>query len=219
MSALVLVRALTDLVLPRECAGCRRPGTLLCPPCRGAATGPVAIGGLAVCAAGGYAGGLRTALLAYKERGRQELAGPLAELLADAVRALASLPSPLPADSCLVPVPSSRRARRQRGGDHVLRLARGAGRSCGLPVVAALRLTRGVADSAGLTREQRAANLSGALVAAPGGGRAAVLVDDIVTTGATLREAARALGAAGWPVAAAAVVATTGRREGHAAHT
>jgi predicted amidophosphoribosyltransferase len=204
-----LLTAVGELVLPHACAGCRRPGAVLCPACR--PDGPPRaseVGGLTVVAAGDYERGLRAALIAYKERGRAELARPLGGLLAASVLAAADA-----APACLVPVPSAARARRERGGDHVLRLARVAGRACGLPVSRALRLDHEVLDSAGLGREERAANLAGAFRAtsAPNGLRP-VVVDDIVTTGATLREATRALSAAGWTEPVAAVVAATRRR-------
>jgi predicted amidophosphoribosyltransferase len=95
----------------------------------------------------------------------------------------------------------------------VHRLARRAGRRLGVPVVPALRLVRAVRDSAGLGAGERLANLSGAMAARPAmPGAAAVIVDDIVTSGATLTEAVRALTRAGWPVSAAAVIAVTPRR-------
>jgi predicted amidophosphoribosyltransferase len=78
-------------------------------------------------------------------------------------------------------------------------------------VASPLRLSREVADSAGLGAAERAANLAGAMSARRPArpGQPVVLVDDIVTTGATAREACRALGAAGWtPVGFAAVAAT-----------
>ena len=80
-----------------------------------------------------------------------------------------------------------------------------------------LRQRRAIADSAGLGLRERAENLHHALAARPGEGRVALLVDDIVTTGATLGEAERALQAAGWAVAGAVVVAAT-PRAGSAAH-
>jgi predicted amidophosphoribosyltransferase len=74
-------------------------------------------------------------------------------------------------------------------------------------------LTRSVRDSAGLGTAERRLNLNGAMLArAAPPGWAAVLVDDIVTTGSTLAEARRALVSAGWPVLGAAVVAATPRR-------
>jgi predicted amidophosphoribosyltransferase len=99
----------------------------------------------------------------------------------------------------------------------VLRLARPAARLIRARVVQPLELVRAVRDSAGLDLEERAANLDRAMRAAPRSGGiddavGVVVVDDICTTGATLRESARALRAAGWPVLGAAVVAATPRR-------
>ena len=112
----------------------------------------------------------------------------------------------------LVPVPSSRPAARARGGDHLLRLAWAVGRQARLPVLTALRLAGPVADSAGLSASQRRAQPGRPDVCVEPAVRTGwqpIVLDDIVTTGATLAEAARALTAAGWQPAAAAVVAAT----------
>ena len=204
---------LIDLVLPAGCVCCDRPGTLWCGYCQPASE-PAPAGhppGPPCHAAGEYAGELRTALIAYKERGRRRLAELLAGYLADALDCAVRTAGG-PERPVLVPVPSSRRAARARGGDHVLRLARLVARQAELPLLAALRLTGPVRDSAGLTAEQRRLNLAGRMIAeSPAGwaGFRPVLLDDIVTTGATLAEAERALTVAGWPPAAAAVVAAT----------
>jgi hypothetical protein len=103
----------------------------------------------------------------------------------------------------LVPVPSARRAVRARGHDPARRIAlaaaaelRRSGTSARAPAV--LRQRRAVADQSGLDSRQRLANLAGALEVTPGGVRLleegpVVLVDDLMTTGASLAEAARAV--------------------------
>jgi len=161
---------------------------------------------LPVRAAVPYIGAVRAALLAYKERGRRDLAGALGDLLTRAVLAAPTAPGLV-----LVPMPSSRAAAAERGGDHLSRLARRAARPGGVRVATGtLRLTRAVQDSAGLGVAARSRNLAGAMSARSGASDAvALLVDDVVTTGATLTEADRALRAAGWSVAGAAVLAAT----------
>ncbi|MFI1482560.1 ComF family protein [Streptomyces sp. NPDC020747] len=104
----------------------------------------------------------------------------------------------------LVPVPSAPWAVRARGHDPARRIALAAAgelRRTGTParVVAVLRQRRAVADQSGLNSRQRLDNLAGALEVPAGGARLlagggrVVLVDDLMTTGASLTEAARAL--------------------------
>jgi predicted amidophosphoribosyltransferase len=125
----------------------------------------------------------------------------------------------------LVPVPSTRASVRARGHDPTGRLARRAAATCrrelpSLRCAAVLRHARVVADQAGLDTAGRAANLHGALVvparlAVLVRGHQVVVVDDVLTTGATVQEAVRALAAVGADVLAAATVAATARRGGH----
>lgn len=218
--------AAADLTLPRSCPGCARPGTAMCRRCWDGALGPRRCrpdpcppGFPPTWVTGTYAGVLRAAVLAVKERGRGDLVPLLATALAIAVERAV----PGPGAVVLVPVPSARAAARRRGGDHMLLLARRTAvelQRGGRPatVVAALGLRRTPRDSAGLTAAQRARNLAGAVRLTPGaagltGCARVVVVDDVVTTGATLSECARALRERGLRVSAAAVAGTARRRE------
>jgi predicted amidophosphoribosyltransferase len=229
-----VVAALADLVLPRTCAGCALPGAVLCRRCAALLTRPRLATPRRVpwdlpptVAAGAYVGPVRPAVIAFKERGRAELARPLGTALALAVAAVSRAVPERRGPLLLVPVPSSRAALRTRGRDHVRELTRHAVaelRAAGLPASEARLLRRRgrVEDSAGLSAAQRRANLAGTFLVGPrrplpGPGALLVLVDDVVTSGATLAEAAGALAGAvppgALPVVAAVVAATprTGR--------
>ncbi len=214
---------LLDLVVPVVCAGCGADRELLCRPCLSELSGagrlvrpsPVPSGLPALAAAAPYDGVVRSALIAHKERGVLRLAGPLGAALATAVTALPGVgaaPRPLH----LVPVPSRPAVVRARGHDSTARIAAAAARRLGpgVRVARLLRQGRRVADQSGLGAQARARNLAGALqVRGPAGaGRPVVVVDDLVTTGASLAEAARVLRGHGFVVLGAAVVAATARR-------
>ena len=224
--------ALLDLVVPLGCAGCARPsvGRAVCERCAAALVGPVhevrprpVPSGLPpVAAVGAYDGVLRELILAHKEQGRLALARPLGLALARGVAyRVAAGGAELPGVT-LVPVPSQRRSTRRRGHDPLLRMAEvaaGSLRSVGVVarVDPVLRVRRRVADQAGLGAAERRANLAGALGVRPGaaarlGLGPVVLVDDILTTGSTLTEAARALRSCEVHLLGAAVICATRRR-------
>jgi ComF family protein len=213
---------LLDLALPAACAGCGVEGPPLCPVCRpavdvrlalppgtplGLSAGPPdPLVQLEWCAP--FAGVVRLALHALKYAGEQRLAMPLGAALAARWRRAGAL------GDLLVPVPVHAARRRERGYDQAELLARAAARELGLPMAPALERTRATTPQYRLDRRHRAVNVADAFAvsgryAAAVAGRSVVLVDDVVTTGATLAESASALLAAG----AVAVAAVTVARE------
>ncbi len=206
--------AALDLVVPQLCAGCGAPGVVWCPRCAQVCGGASARvpGPVPIRAACEHAGPAGRAVVAFKDDQVRRLGGPLALLLAGAVDdALADARAPHGVPVWVVPVPSRRSAVRSRGADHMAVLAGRAARVLrrwGIPAhrCPALEHVRASRDQVGLTREQRALNVSGSLRALELPPGVIVIVDDVTTTGATIAEAARALAEAGRDVACAAAV-------------
>ena len=100
----------------------------------------------------------------------------------------------------LVPVPSSKRSQRRRGRSFIVDLTKAISKHTGIAVNDCLQVSRRVSDQSGLTRIQRSSNMHGAFSVKPGAilRGDAIVIDDVVTTGATLREAARALNSQGF---------------------
>ncbi|OLF19093.1 ComF family protein [Actinophytocola xanthii] len=223
-----------DLVVADRCAGCAVPGGAWCRSCAGSlgALVPVGGGGLPPAyAVGHYRGAARRAVLAYKERGRRALAAPLGVALSRALLALsragpvAGVPPggaapgqgcPAPRPFVLVPAPSRPAAARRRGGQHMVPVAEACAaalRAAGITatVARALRVHRRARDSVGLDAAARAANLAGRVRAvprrSPPPGSHVVLLDDVITTGATATACVAALGRVG--VSVTAVLALT----------
>lgn len=212
-----MVSSILDLVLPKECGGCDAPGALWCTRCDVEVTGrsplelrPRVDPGVPCWALGTYTGPRRGAVLALKERNRADLSAPLGRALAVALtnlRTLGHIDPPELASLTLVPAPTRARAARSRGGDPVGRIADAAARALEpefVEVPRMLRMRAGVRDSVGLGAAARAANVAGRVdVRAPRRrsrivgqrhtDRSVVLVDDVLTTGATASESIRAL--------------------------
>ena len=216
-----MLNLLLDLLLPTRCAGCGALGPACCRACFGVwgdlreVTRTPTAGVVRVFALARYQGVARRLLIAYKERGRRDLAPALGHALAEALLALPGIGPPL----CLVPAPSRRAASRARGGPHVGRLAdvaaeNLAGRGLEVAVAPALGVAGGVRDAVGLGRAERVANLAGRIRfrgdARPPPGSAVVVLDDVVTTGATAAACVRKLEAEGVEVKAVLTLLAAG---------
>jgi predicted amidophosphoribosyltransferase len=214
-----------DLFLGARCHGCGQPWWGICPSCRQQLASrrpffttpvPCPDGFPVTVTSSAYDPILRRVINAHKERQALTLTSFLAERLAWSVHALLMSEPHGAGRIVLIPIPSAARAVRRRGFDATASIARLAARRLRVrhPVTVRLALTQGrrVADQAGLRAAARQENLFGAFrLRRPITTGAAVLVDDLVTTGSSLTEAARVLRAARIRVLGAATVAATVR--------
>jgi predicted amidophosphoribosyltransferase len=204
-----LADELAAFVLSANCAGCDVPGTLLCEHCRGELGVQVVTSstpdGFDVTAAFPFDGVAARCIRRVKEDGETVLARPLGEALAVAgEQILRRHPHAL-----LVPIPTSRAAFRRRG----YRVPELLMRRAGLAPLRILAHTRRTHDQRELDLGQRRANVAGSMRARHArNADEVILFDDVVTTGATLDEGARALRHAGFRVCGALALASTPRR-------
>ena len=190
---------LSHLVFPTRCYGCNVLGVSICTVCRRewiphyykTRTSPLTVHSAVL-----YTPTASRIILAAKENGLQ---GADDLLIAAIIHVLnkARLDKSF---ARLVPVPSSNKSQRRRGRSFIVDLTNTISQNTGIAVNDCLQLSRRISDQSGLTRVQRITNMHGAFSLKPGvilrGD--AILIDDVVTTGATLREAARALNSQGF---------------------
>lgn len=201
---------LLDLFLPTPCIGCHKPGSPFCTKCQS----EFLLARLRVSKAGrsGFAFTSYNSLAAdivnaIKESGQTSLIGPVASLMAK------SWPKEL-VDVVLVPVPSSPANYKRRGYQHTLKLANALEKRIpGVTTRALLSSARERGDQVNLSPVERKSNLENAFSVDLRGFRDAgallVLVDDVITTGATINAASSALEAAGLSVTGFCVFAET----------
>ena len=189
-----MANTLLGSVASTRCAGCGAADGPLCPRCGESVGRPLADGSVPaterVVAAWEYDGPARALVLALKLRDQEPAAGPLA-----AAMAAAWMRTGL-GGQVLTWVPARRSDVRRRGYDHARVLAGEVGRRLGLPATSLLHRIGDPPDQAALGAAARLRNLRGAFVASACSGTI-VLVDDLVTTGATATACARALKASG----------------------
>ena len=212
--ACVLCRAASGSAI--VCAACRGDMPAIgeaCPRCALASARNLVCGAClarpppfdAAIAAWRYAFPADRLLQAFKYAGMLALAEPLAFALADAVVGRGA-----ERPDVLVAMPLSARRQRERGFNHAHEIARRLSARLAIAQEAALFRTRDAPPQAGLTLRERARNVRDAFEADPRlAGRRVAIVDDVMTTGATLGAAARAARRAGAVRVDAWVVART----------
>lgn len=218
-----LISLIRDLLLPRGCAGCDKPDTVVCSQCAMQLKGlhqfsvpHVTYGGIAC---GWYRGEVRRAVLAWKDHGDEECDVLFAQAITDAMMTLPIFSADTECSSiALVPAPSSRRSMYRRGRWHTLALTRHVAarlRDRGADVrVAPILDCEGVAVKSVQMQSaaQRSSRLDGRIRVKRdtlARGSAVMVIDDIVTSGATIRHCVDALRDAGHPVLAVATLAWT----------
>ncbi|WP_334143768.1 hypothetical protein [Corynebacterium nuruki] len=221
---------LAALIWRRDCPGCGAPGEGVCPDCRIRLRAvPHRVGTVdwpPTFAAGPYGGPHRAVVLAAKSHHRSDAVRVLGEVTAGTVRHLVAegaVADPRLVPLLLLPAPTRPSAARRRGGCVVLGACRAAAGSLTaggetVRVGQVCRLAEGARDSVGLDRVRRRENISAALRFDTGTlaqqaawvartGATVVVVDDVSTTGATVRQFSLACAARGLRPVAAVVVA------------
>lgn len=198
------------MFLATTCAGCNEPGSALCHRCRfSLASSPLIVADAGVIAAFPFEGTGRQVLLALKYRNHRRVVRLLADVMVQRLSSVEIDSVRVDAVDVVTWAPTSSRRVRERGFDQAEVLARAVARRLGVPCVRMLYRSHGLPQT-GRSRSER---LVGPAYRgrAPRNGLRVLLIDDVVTTGATLAAARRSLEEAGVSrVVALAAAATPG---------
>ena len=210
---MIILTSLNELIFPTRCISCGELDLSLCGPCRKSWNlnlyRTVVSHGvdcfLPVTSSLIYSPVVQKVLLAAKESDIKKADSLVSQAITHSIKNVLKENS----IDCLIPIPSRKGAARKRGRQFIQEMTTPASIEIGIPIISPISHSRAVRDQTGLHIEQRWNNLHRAFVVERGEGelRSALLVDDLVTTGATLLEAARALRYAGIKVIGAVTAA------------
>lgn len=213
---MIFLSEVNNLFFPTRCFGCRKLGLEICSECRRFWNPHIYhrdLNGLKVFSTIAYSPVAKNILLAAKESGHSVAKDLIMDAMAISVKYIFDRYRV----SAIVPIPSQNLAIRRRGEDFISNLARKVAKECGVASLPILEHGRKVRDQSKLIAKDRAANLAFALSVnftklGNYSGQNVVILDDLVTSGATILEAKRALTKAGFAVQAGATACVALRR-------
>jgi predicted amidophosphoribosyltransferase len=200
------VQEISQLIFPTRCLGCNKLSSIICPDCSTQWEKSKFItrqSGLTVHSTILYTPVAAKIILAAKENGSSSAD----KLLMEAIMwQLQNLDFNLN-NIRLVPIPSSKRSIRNRGRSFIIDIVQQISQQTGIPVLDCLSLTGKTIYQSRLNRKQRLENMKGAISMKAVARGELLLIDDVITTGATLKEAARALNSQGFYAQISAITA------------
>jgi len=189
-------KEISQLLFPARCLGCNKLSSSICSQCLGEweiSEFKTKYSQLTVHSAVLYTPVAAKIILAAKESGSSVADQLLIQVIIGQIRKTTLDLNRIR----LVPIPSSKRSVRSRGRNFMIDIVRQITQQTGIPMLDCLDLTGKTRDQSGLNRRQRLQNMQGALSIKSVARGELLLVDDVITTGATLKEAARALNSQG----------------------
>ena len=197
---------IAQLLFPTRCLGCHKLSPVICPDCSvqwKKSKFVTRYSSLTVHSTVMYTPVAAKIIMAAKENG----ASSADKLLVDAIMWQIRKQEFNLNSIRLVPIPSSKRSIRNRGRSFIIDIVQQISRQTGIPVLDCLDLTGKTIDQSRLNRQQRLQNMKGAISMKAVARGELLLIDDVITTGATLKEAARALNSQGFHAQISAITA------------
>lgn len=197
---------ISQLIFPERCLGCHKLSSVICPNCVEQwqlSKFKTKYSNLTVHSAILYTPVAAKIILASKEKGTSTAD----QLLIEAIMGQIQTTTRNLNHIRLVPIPSSKRSSRSRGRSFMVEIVQQISRQMGIPMLDCLEVIGKTTDQTGLNRQERSQNMKGSMSMKAVARGELILIDDVITTGATLKEAARALNSQGFHAQISAITA------------